>query len=138
MPLVPRLQIMRLTIAALALTGACASAPKQPAAPPTPVTVDPTGDYDITFSDDGTTRSATMRVEGRPGEYTGRVNAENRPEVAINALAASGSQVIATANIPQGVLLIRFRLTGDSLRGDWSLRNDGGKLTGAKRSRPRQ
>jgi hypothetical protein len=101
------------------------------------VTVDPTGDYDLTFTDDGTTRSATMHVEGRPGEYTGRVNAENRPEVAISALAASGTQVIGTGNIPQGVLLIRFRLTGDSVRGDWSLRTDGGKLAGVKRSRPR-
>ena len=123
---------------AVALSGmvGCAAAPK-PTAPPAPVTVDPTGDYDLTFIDDGNARSATMHVEGTPGEYRGRVNAENRPEVAITALAASGSQVIVTGNIPQGVMLIRFRLTGDSLRGDWSLRNDGGKISGAKRSRLR-
>ena len=129
--------LCHLTLAAtLSVLAACTSTPKQVAMPPAPVTVDPTGDYDLRFTDDGTTRSATMHVEGRPGAYTGRVNAENRPEVAISALAASGSQVIVTGNIPQGVMLMRFRLTGDSLRGDWSLRNDGGKLTGVKRSRP--
>ena len=137
MPLVPSVRMLRVAVV-LAMVGACATAPKQPAVPLAPVTVDPTGVYDITFTDDGNTRPATLHVEGRPGEYTGRVNAENRPEVAISALAASGSQVIATGNIPQGVLLIRFRLTGDSLRGDWSLRNDGGKLTGVKRPRPPQ
>jgi hypothetical protein len=121
----------------LGALGACAGAPKQPAMPPAPVTVDPTGDYTLTFTDDGNTRSATMHIEGRPGEFTGKLNAENRPEVVLSAVAASGAQVIATGNIPQGVLLVRFRLTGDSLRGDWSLRNDGGKLTGVKRSGPR-
>lgn len=126
-----------MTFSALSLLTACATAPKAPSSPPAPVTVDPTGDYDLTFTDDGATRTATMVVQGRPGEYTGRVNAQNRPEVAISALAASGSQVIVTGNIPQGVMLIRFRLTGDSLRGDWSLRNDGGKVTGVRRPRPR-
>jgi hypothetical protein len=134
MPLAPHLRRAWLALVLSGIVG-CAAAPNPPA--PAPVTVDPTGDYDLTFIDDGNARSATMHVEGKPGEYTGRVNAENRPEVAITALAASGSQVIVTGNIPQGVLLIRFRLTGDSLRGDWSLRNDGGKISGAKRSRLR-
>ena len=127
-----------LYLALIALCGiaACTHAARQPASPPVPVTVDPTGDYDITFTDDGATRSATMLIRGVPGEFTGQVNAENRPPVTISAMAASGSQVIITGNIPQGVLLLRFRLTGDSLRGDWSLRNDGGRMTGARRPRP--
>ena len=137
MPMLPRARKLMM-VTALSLIAACTGTPKQSASPPAPVTVDPTGEYDITFTDDGATRSGTMVVTGRPGEYTGQVNPENRPAVAISALAASGSQVIITGNIPQGVLLIRFRLTGDSLRGDWSLRNDGGRVTGVKRSRPRQ
>ena len=95
-------------------------------------TVDPTGQYDLSFTDDGQTRSASMVVQGRPGDYHGRIKAEGRPETAITALAASGPQVIVTADIPQGVLLIRFRVTGDSVRGDWSLRNDGGRVVGVR------
>jgi hypothetical protein len=97
-------------------------------------TVNPTGEYDLSFTDDGETRSGTMVVQGTPGDYTGRIKADNRPEVAITALAASGPQVIVTADIPQGVLLIRFRMTGDSVRGDWSLRNDGGRMVGVRRA----
>lgn len=95
--------------------------------------VDPTGQYDLRFTDDGANRPATMVVEGIPGAYTGRINAENRPETKITAVAASGPQIIVTADIPQGVLLIRLRMQGDSVRGDWSLRNDGGRVVGVHR-----
>ena len=111
-------------------TLACRATPT-PAARQAP-TVDPTGQYTLAFSDDGRIRGATMIVEGTPGSYAGRIAAENRPEVAISALAASGPQVIATADIPQGVLLVRFRVAGDSIRGDWSLRGEGGRLTGVR------
>ena len=137
MPFNPQTRTWVAVLAVVAI-GACRQVVSQAASPAVPVTVDPTGDYDITFTDDGSVRSATMVVRGVPGEFTGQVNAENRPPVTISAMAASGSQVIITGNIPQGVLLIRFRLTGDSLRGDWSLRGDGGKLTGVKRPGARQ
>jgi hypothetical protein len=97
-------------------------------------TVDPNGEYDLTFTDDGMVRSATMVVTGTPGTYAGRIKAENRPEAVFTAIAASGPQVIATADVPNGVLLLRFRMTGDSLRGDWSLRGDGGRLSGVRRT----
>ena len=97
-------------------------------------TVDPTGQYDLSITDDGESRSATMVVLGTPGDYTGCIKADNRPEVAITALAASGPQVIVTADVPQGVLLIRLRIVGDSVRGDWSLRNDGGRVVGVRRA----
>ena len=95
--------------------------------------VDPTGQYDLRFTDDGATRAATMVIQGVPGAYTGRLTAENRPEARITALAASGPQVIATADLAQGVLLIRLRVQGDSVRGDWSLRSDGGRVVGVHR-----
>ena len=95
--------------------------------------IDPTGQYDLQFADDGSTRKATMTVEGSAGSYTGRIRAENRPEAAITAVAASGQQVIVTADVPQGVLLVRLRVQGDSVRGDWSLKNDGGRVVGVHR-----
>lgn len=129
--------------ASIAGSAACRSANQSsPTTHPTAViqaasrqaqSVDPTGHYDLSFTDDGDVRSATMVVDGTPGAYRGNIKAENRPDVAITAAAASGPQVIVTGDIPQGVLLLRFRVTGDSVRGDWSLRNDGGRLAGVRR-----
>ena len=96
-------------------------------------TADPAGSYDLSFTDDGKPMTGSMIILGTPGEYTGRINADGRPEVQISTVTASGRLVTVTADVPNGVLLLRFRVTGDSLHGDWSLRNDGGRLVGARR-----
>jgi hypothetical protein len=129
-------------IAALLSTIACAGHKSGAAPHPTATlraaqqqarSVDPTGEYDLRFADDGGTRAATMTVQGQPGSYPGRSRAENRPEATITAVAASGPQVIVTADIPQGVLLVRLRVQGDSVHGDWSLKSDGGRVVGVHR-----
>jgi hypothetical protein len=99
----------------------------------TPGTVNPVGSYDLSFIDDGKPMTGTMVIRGTPGEYSGRITAEARPQVQISTVTASGPLVTVTADVPNGVLLLRFRVTGDSLHGDWSLRNDGGRLSGVRR-----
>lgn len=96
-------------------------------------TADPVGSYDLAFIDDGKPMTGTMVIEGTPGTYSGRINAQARPEVQISTVTASGPLVTVTADVPNGVLLLRFRMTADSLHGDWSLRGDGGRLSGARR-----
>lgn len=98
-------------------------------------TVDPAGAYAFTFIDAGTPMTGTMEVQGAPGTYTGRINADGRPEVQISTVTASGPLVTITADVPNAVLVLRFRMTGDSLHGDWFLRNEGGRLSGVRRSR---
>ena len=93
-------------------------------------TVDPAGSYDLSFTDDGRPLTAKMVIEGTPGAFRGTIAAETRPEVKISTVTASGPQVTVTGDVPNGVLLLRFTMTGDSLRGDWSLRGDGGRLIG--------
>ena len=100
-------------------------------------TVNPAGSYAFTFMDDGKPMTGTMEVQGAPGTYTGRINAEARPEVQISTVTASGPLVTVTADVPNGVLVLRFKMTGDSLHGDWFLRSDGGRLSGL-RSAPTQ
>ena len=95
-------------------------------------TVNPAGSYAFTFIDDGKPMTGTMQVQGTPGTYTGRINAEARPEVQISTVTASGPLVTVTADVPNGVLVLRFKMTGDSLHGDWFLRNDGGRLSGVR------
>src|SRR3712207_1996698 len=103
------------------LLAACAgraAAPRED----TPPTVDPAGEYELTFVDDGKPAKAVMLVTGGPGTFGGRIAAETRPEVAITTVTASGPLVTVTADVPQGVLLLRLRLDGDSVSGNWSLR----------------
>ena len=95
-------------------------------------TVNPVGSYAFTFMDDGKPMTGTMEVQGTPGTYAGRINAEARPEVRISTVTASGPLVTVTADVPNGVLVLRFKITGDSLHGDWFLRSDGGRLTGVR------
>ena len=101
-------------------------------------TVDPIGTYDLSFTDDGKAMNALMVVAGTPGGFRGRVMADGRPEVAISTVTASGPLVTVTADVPNGVLLLRLRVTGDSVHGDWSLRGDGGRLVGARRQAGRE
>lgn len=114
--------------AILAFAIACASAPKSTV--PTIAAFDPVGDYEMTITDDGKPSTATMTVTGTPGTYTGVIRAQGRPDVSITTLTTSGSKVTVTGDVSQGVLLFRFEMTGETLRGDWSLRGKGGKAEG--------
>ena len=117
-----------LTLLAAASIAACASVQKPTALPI--AAFDPVGEYELSITDDGKPSTASMTVRGTPGTYTGVIRAQNRPDVAITTLTTSGSKVTVTGDVPQGILLFRFEMTGETLRGDWSLRGKGGKAEG--------
>lgn len=94
---------------------------------------DPVGEYQLSMTDAGQSRKATMTVTGTPGQYGGKIKADERPEVAISTLTVSADQVTVTGDIPQGMLVLRFRVVGDSVSGDWSLRGQGGRFAGKHR-----
>jgi hypothetical protein len=125
---------MRSTLACLVILLGCG----KPQTDPAPIrTVDPVGNYEFTFVDDGQPITGTMVVSGTPGTFSGRIRTTTRPEVTISTLTASGPLVTVTADIAQGaVLLIRYRVTGDSILGNWMLRNDGGRFAGRRVAAP--
>lgn len=132
------LVLATLAAAAITLMAACAgSAPGVGTATlaTADATVDPVGAYQFTITDDGKPVGATMTVTGRPGSYTGQIKTETRPALPISMLAASGSLVIATADSPRGVLVVRMRFSGDSVTGNWALLTSGGSLRGVRTSR---
>jgi len=71
-------------------------------------------------------------VTGTPGAYTGQIQTETRPTVTISMLATSGPVMIVTADVPQGVLVVRMRFVGDSVTGNWALRISGGRISGRR------
>ena len=97
-------------------------------------TVNPAGTYELSATDDGKPMTVAMVISGTPGTFTGRIKSDTRPEVQISTVTASGPLVTVTADVPNGVLLFRFRLTGDSVHGDWSLRGDGGRVVGTRQA----
>ena len=113
------------------LLGACAGG-RGSSVTPVPADVDPLGRYDFTMTDDGKPATGSMTVIGTPGAYTGQINTETRPTVTITMLATSGPVMIVTADVPQGVLVVRMRFAGDSITGNWALRSSGGRISGRR------
>ena len=99
---------------------------------PVPADVNPLGRYDFTMTDDGKPATGSMTVTGTPGAYTGQIKTETRPTVTITMLATSGPVMIVTADVPQGVLVVRMRFVGDSITGNWALRSSGGRISGRR------
>jgi hypothetical protein len=113
------------------LLAACAGA-RGSSVSPVPADVDPLGRYDFTMTDDGKPATGSMTVTGTPGAYTGQIKTDTRPTVAITMLATSGPVMIVTADVPQGVLVVRMRFVGDSVSGNWALRSSGGRISGRR------
>jgi hypothetical protein len=86
----------------------------------------------MTITDDGEEVDAIMEIIGEPGGYSGTISVTTRPTVDISTVTATADQMTITAVISNGVVVIRLRVDGDSVSGDWSLRGDGGAVTGLK------
>jgi hypothetical protein len=113
------------------LLAACAGT-RASSVSPVPADVDPLGRYDFTMTDDGKPATGSMTVTGTPGAYTGQIKTDTRPTVTITMLATSGPVMIVTADVPQGVLVVRMRFVGDSVMGNWALRSSGGRISGRR------
>jgi hypothetical protein len=120
-----------LGLGCVALLAGC-SGTHSSAASPVVADVDPVGRYDFTMTDDGKPATGSMTVTGTPGAYTGQIKTDTRPTVTISMLATSGPVMIVTADVTQGVLVVRMRFTGDSVNGTWALRSSGGRISGRR------
>jgi len=119
-----------LGLGAVALLSACGT--HGSAINPVVADVNPVGRYDFTMTDDGKPAAGSMTVTGTPGAYTGQIKTDTRPTVTISMLATSGPVMIVTADVTQGVLVVRMRFNGDSVNGTWALRTSGGRFSGRR------
>jgi hypothetical protein len=115
--------------------------PDKPAPPAAPATakdstkdVDPAGTYTVYLTAQGNAMTTTTRIDKRTdGTYGGTVNGDGIPPLPITSVTVSGNKVRVALTSPDGgEAVISMIITGDDITGEWSMANDGSKITGKK------
>lgn len=112
-----------------------APAPAAPAAgAPVAADVNPVGSYVVNLTAQGNLMALTAKIEKKTdGGYTGSVMSDAFPPMPINSVKVSGAKITITVTAPDGSeAVINMELKGDDISGDWSMPNDGSKVTGKK------
>jgi hypothetical protein len=113
-------------------------APAAPAAPATPKDstkdIDPTGTYTVYLTAQGNAMTTTTRIDKRTdGTYGGTVNGDGIPPLPITSVTVAGNKVRVALTAPDGgEAVISMIITGDDISGEWSMANDGSKISGKK------
>jgi hypothetical protein len=115
--------------------------PDKPAAPATPAAavdttkdIDPVGTYTVYLTAQGNAMTTTTRIDKKAdGTYTGSVNGDGIPPLPVNSVTVTGNKVKLSISAPDGTeAIIEMWIKGDDITGQWSMANDGSKLTGKK------
>jgi hypothetical protein len=96
--------------------------------------VDPTGTYTVYLTAQGNAMTTTTRIDKRAdGTFGGTVNGDGIPPLPVNTVTVSGNKVKLSITAPDGSeAIIDMTITGDDITGQWSMANDGSKITGKK------
>ena len=123
---------------ALALAGACASAPEQgpiDTSAASSAEVDPVGSYSFTTTVQGTAVDGQLRITGTRGAWGGAFYTPVTGELPVSSVDVDGQVVRLTANTPDGIVHVRMIFSGDTFTGDWSLGAEGGAIRGQRTGR---
>ena len=128
----PRLFLLAAAVMADApLHGALAQS-----APPSPTTteIDPVGTYDLTIVVQGTAMGSTVKIEKKAdATLGGSVATQAYGTFPIEAVKVSGRTMTISLSSQDGSpISISLPLEGDQVTGEWSMANDGSKITGKK------
>lgn len=128
----PRLFLLAAAVMAAApLHGALAQS-----APPSPTTteIDPVGTYDLTIVVQGTAMGSTVKIEKKAdATLGGSVATQAYGTFPIEAVKVSGRTMTISLSSQDGSpISISLTLEGDQVTGEWSMANDGSKITGKK------
>jgi hypothetical protein len=128
----PRLFLLAAAVMAAApVHGALAqSAPQAP----TTTEIDPVGTYDLTVVVQGTAMGSTVKIEKKAdATLGGTVTTQAYGTFPIEAVKVSGkTMTISITSQDGGSISISLTLEGDQVTGEWSMANDGSKITGKK------
>jgi len=96
--------------------------------------IDPVGTYTIYLTAQGNAMTTVTRIDKKAeGGYTGTVNGDGIPPLPVTSVTVTGNKVKLTITAPDGSeAVIELWVTGDDITGQWSMPNDGSKLTGKK------
>jgi hypothetical protein len=109
-----------------------------PAAPATPADslkdIDPVGTYTVYLTAQGNAMTTTTRIDKKEGGgYTGSVNGEGIPPLPITSVTVTKNKVRVSLTAPDGgEAIIEMIVNGEDITGQWSMANDGSKITGKK------
>jgi len=113
--------------------------PDKPApAPATPADslkdIDPVGTYTVYLTVQGNAMTTTTRIDKKEGGgWTGTVNGEGLPPLPVNSVTVTKNKVKLSISTPDGTeAIIEMLVNGEDVTGQWSMANDGSKLTGKK------
>ncbi len=96
--------------------------------------IDPVGTYTVYLTAQGNAMTTTTRIDKRTdGTYGGTVNGDGIPPLPVTSVTVTGNKVKLSLTAPDGSeAVISMIITGDDITGEWSMANDGSKITGKK------
>jgi len=113
-------------------------APAAPAAPVTPADslkdIDPVGTYTVYLTAQGNALTTTTRIDKKEGGgWTGTVNGDGIPPLPVTSVTVAKNMVRVSLTAPDGSeAIIEMVVNGEDITGQWSMANDGSKITGKK------
>jgi hypothetical protein len=115
--------------------------PDKPAAPAVPAAskdttkdIDPVGTYTVYLTAQGNAMTTTTRIDKKDdGTFYGAVNGDGIPPLPITSVKVTGNKVRVSLTAPDGgEAVIEMIVTGDDISGQWSMANDGSRISGKK------
>ena len=111
-----------------------APTPAAAAATDTTKDIDPVGTYTTYITAGGNAMTTTTRIDKKTdGTYAGTVSGDGIPPLPVNWVTVAKNHVKLGVTAPDGgEAVIEMIVNGEDITGQWSMANDGSKLTGKK------
>ena len=113
-----------------------APAPATPAAAAVDTTkdIDPVGTYTVYLTAQGNAMTTPTRIDKKEGGgYTGTVQGDGIPPLPVTSVTVTKNKVRLSITAPDGSeAIIEMLVNGEDITGQWSMANDGSRITGKK------
>ena len=96
--------------------------------------IDPVGTYTVYLTAQGNAMTTTTRIDKQAdGTYTGTVNGDGIPPLPVTSVTVTKNKVRLSLTAPDGgEAIIEMIVNGEDITGQWSMANDGSKISGKK------